>query len=451
MSTATLDFIRNELSLPDGRKLAETLPTDPWLVDDVLKPILATDDDGGPLHKLIYIELARGHYKTGSVANVAIAVALEESGTDVIAVASDLDQAALVHEAIDGQRERNPRLAAALVRTKRMFKTRNGSTIKIMSSDAPSALGIGVNCKRLRIICDELTQWPRADLYHAMATTLPKVWDSQLIIITNAGVSPGSAWQWGVRQAANEHGYMFTAEGTIASWIRPEDLEHVRATVPPPIYARFHENAWVEEASTFVPIELWDACADPALSPLRPLSEGERARDAEQVVIGVDAGVTGDCFAIVSVTRDPARPEDAVAVRDVAIWMPRHGHAIDFSEPWAHLETMCQRHNVAVIAYDPYQLHDFMQRFQRDIGYWCSPFDQGAKRAQADSDLFQLIRSKRTRHNGDPGLREHIANCGWKVAAQEDTRARLIKRGSGKIDSAVALSMSASECLRLLL
>jgi phage terminase large subunit-like protein len=90
-----------------------------------------------------------------------------------------------------------------------------------------------------------------------------------------------------------------------------------------------------------------------------------------------------------------------------------------------------------------------MMQFSRQEGVWCEPFQQGPDRSQADSDLFQLIRSGRLRHNGDPGLREHIANCGFQMAAREDTRARLCKRGKGKIDAAVALSMGASECLRL--
>jgi hypothetical protein len=33
------------LTLPDGRALAETLPDDPWIVEDVLTPILALADD----------------------------------------------------------------------------------------------------------------------------------------------------------------------------------------------------------------------------------------------------------------------------------------------------------------------------------------------------------------------------------------------------------------------
>ena len=92
-----------------------------------------------------------------------------------------------------------------------------------------------------------------------------------------------------------------------------------------------------------------------------------------------------------------------------------------------------------------------MTRFTAAHGIWCRQFSQMADRALADSALYQHIRSKRLRHSGDPTLREHISNCGFKVAANEDSKARLVKRGKGKIDAAVALSMAASECLRLVL
>jgi phage terminase large subunit-like protein len=316
-----------------------------------------------------------------------------------------------------------------------------GSRIKVMASDAPTALGLAVDARRVRIICDELTAWQKPDLYHAMITTLPKVADHQMIIITNAGVDPGESWQWGVREAAREHGYLMTAEGSIASWISDEDLARVAASVPPPVFQRFHENVWVEEVGGFVPAEWFDRCK----ADLPPLD------DKAAVVIGVDAAVSGDCFACVAVTRDPERFDDGVVVHDVQVWTPPVGGSIDYAAPWAYLSGLCSSRNVVQIAFDPYQLHDFMTRFEREHQVWCHAFEQGQRRAIADCDLLAMIRDRRLRHGGDPTLRQHILNCGLKVGRDEDSRARLVKRGRGKIDAAVALSMAASECLRLIL
>jgi len=437
---AALDFLREHMSLPDGRRLRETMPDDPWIEADVLRPILAVNGDGLPLHPLVYVELARGHWKTGGVAAVAMVEALRADGTEVYAIASDFDQAALLVEAMRGQARRNPLLARLFHQTKYEFSVPStGSRIRIMSSDAPSFFGIGVDARRLRIVCDELGQWQGRELFDAAITTLPKARDAQLVIISNAGVK--GTWQEEVRMGAAASGYhLFSAPGVIASWIRPEDLERVKATVPPPVFARFYENKWVEEVGGFIEMEAWDACQ----ATVPPL-------DAHTpVVIGVDAAVSGDCFACVAVSRDPDRPRDGVMVRDVRIWKP-DGGLIDFDEPRAYLAEFCRAHRVVQVAYDPFQLHDFMTQFQRANTVWCEPFQQGPQRAKADSDLFQLIRAGRLVHDGEPSLREHAAACGFKVAAQEDTRARLVKRGKAKIDAAVALSMAASACLYLLL
>jgi hypothetical protein len=112
----------------------------------------------------------------------------------VYTLASDVDQGRLPTEAIAGQRRRSPKLSAAFRQSKDEFSVKgNGSRIRVMSSDAPSFYGVGVDARRLRIICDELTQWRTRDLFDAAVTTLPKVQDSQLIVITNAGVK--GSWQ----------------------------------------------------------------------------------------------------------------------------------------------------------------------------------------------------------------------------------------------------------------
>jgi len=45
---AVLDFLNDEMTLPNGRKLRDTLPADLWLLDDVIVPILATTAEGLP-------------------------------------------------------------------------------------------------------------------------------------------------------------------------------------------------------------------------------------------------------------------------------------------------------------------------------------------------------------------------------------------------------------------
>jgi hypothetical protein len=44
--------------------------------------------------------------------------------------------------------------------------------------------------------------------------------------------------------------YLFAPPGVIASWIRQEDLDRVRRTVPPAVYRRFYENVWTDSTAT---------------------------------------------------------------------------------------------------------------------------------------------------------------------------------------------------------
>jgi len=207
-------------------------------------------------------------------------------------------------------------------------------------------------------------------------------------------------------------------------------------------YRRLHLNEWVSAESEFIPIELWDAC----LKPL-PLNPG----DEIPLVVGLDAAVTGDCFGLVAVSRDPDNNEN-IAVRLSRRWEPPPGGKINFDEPGAVLGYLKENFNVVQVPYDPHQLEYFVAIYREKLGLWFESFEQGGKRLTADKLLYDLIVHKRIRHDGSLELREHIQNCNAKIPRDEDDKLRLVKKSEmRKIDLAVALSMAASECLRLAL
>jgi hypothetical protein len=204
---------------------------------------------------------------------------------------------------------------------------------------------------------------------------------------------------------------------------------------------RIHENEWVSTETAFVPMEAWDACYRPL-----PLQPGERT----PLVLALDAGVSGDCFGLVVVSRDPDNPTDGVAERHTQIWTPPPGGSIDYSGPEAAVRDLAARYNVAEVAYDPYQLHDMATRLMREGVAWFRPFPQGDARLLADKALQDRIMAHRLRHNGSPDLRDHVRNANAKQGKNEDTKLRIVKRSeSAKIDSLVCLSMGAAECARL--
>lgn len=258
-----------------------------------------------------------------------------------------------------------------------------------------------------------------------------------------------------------------------------------------PAYRRLHFNEWVSDTENFIQPELWDSCKAPQdeLVHLSAPAPGDRT----PLVLGVDAATTGDCFALVLVSRHPLRQTE-VAVRAVKVYDPKQmGGVVDYSQPDAfirflceggHIDgdgrdarphpkslmsknaltadnpTGCQRctdrvHdvpglNIVQIAYDPYQLEKFMQDLRRDLNIWCEPLNQSSGRLIADRALYDAILRKQLWHNGDERLRQHVLNAGAKMSKDEDTKLRLVKTAPlRKIDAAVALSMAADRCLYL--
>ncbi len=218
------------------------------------------------------------------------------------------------------------------------------------------------------------------------------------------------------------------------------------ATQTPSQMSRLHEDEWVSAESAYIPIEWWDRLVKPL-----PLAPG----DQTPMVISLDAAVSGDCFGLVMVSRDPDRVNEAepgIAVRAVRKWTPPPGGTIDYSQPEAAVRELCANFNVVEVAYDPYQLHDMATRLMREGVVWCRSFGQQQERLVADSDLYKIIVQARMRHDGNPDLREHLTNANAKIAKGEDTKMRIVKKSeSRKIDLAVCLSMASYECLRLLI
>lgn len=259
------------------------------------------------------------------------------------------------------------------------------------------------------------------------------------------------------------------------------------ATLPAPEYTRLHGNEWTGGMGDFIPMPIWDACRE----ELPPLESGDRT----PAVLGVDAATTGDCFGVVLVTRhpDPER-HGHVAIRAARKWTPPKGGRIDYEGPEAFLRVLCQGgcamghpqsppfhnepaacphqpnagrachdccpacrdgvliapYNILQIAYDPYQLESMMQRFRKEGITWCKSFDQGKRRMQADSALYDLIINRELAHTGDLALREHIQNAQARHMKHEDSKMRLEKREAGrKIDLAVAASMACFQARRL--
>jgi hypothetical protein len=115
---------------------------------------------------------------------------------------------------------------------------------------------------------------------------------------------------------------MFWTHEPVAPWQTQAWLDEHRRSLRPNQYLRQIENRFVTSESTFVPIEAWDGCVDPALTPII-------ADPQLPVFVGVDALVKHDSTALVAITWDPAQKVRLVAHR---VFQPSPDEPLDFED-----------------------------------------------------------------------------------------------------------------------
>jgi phage terminase large subunit-like protein len=219
------------------------------------------------------------------------------------------------------------------------------------------------------------------------------------------------------------------------SWQVPAYYRQEAATLSADEFRRIHKNEWVSSTNAFIPIEWWDAC----------LGEFPELDKDVSLVVGIDAAVTHDCFAVVAVSR----VGEKCYVRYVNVWTPPPHGKIDFSEPEAEIRRLAREYNVIVATYDPMQMEDMAQRLLREGVCYCKPFSQGAPRLEADTGLYQHIMQRDIVQNGNPVMREHLQNADADID-QEGHKMRIVHRTPTlPMDAAVALSQAVHEAYYL--
>ena len=212
----------------------------------------------------------------------------------------------------------------------------------------------------------------------------------------------------------------------------------MRRTMRPNAYARMIENQFVSSESTFVDMSVWDACVEPALTPV--LEDKQL-----HVWAAVDASVKRDATALVACTYD----KKAKCVRLVAhkVFTPTPGDPIDFEATVeATLLDWKKRFRLRKVYFDPYQMAAVAQRLAK-AHVKIEEYPQTVPNlTAATSNLFDLIQSRSIVLYPDAGMRLAIS----RAVLHESSRGwRLDKlKQSHKIDLVVALSMAALAAVR---
>lgn len=227
-------------------------------------------------------------------------------------------------------------------------------------------------------------------------------------------------------------------------------------------FDRLHRNMWVERANAFIPIQWFIKCTDEDL--LKPENSLDAlAAKRTPCVVAADGSVSGDCTALMLITRHPTQHQHT-AVRDTAMWTPPQGGQLDYKYTIEKtLKEWCLKYNIVHIAYDPYQLHHLMSNLKRtdlrrnDPEFFppqnCVEFVQGAERRVSDKRLFDMIRDEQTHHDGyQTDLQAHVSNSAAEWPDNDNTRLKITKSDDGApIDLTVTWSMGNHRCMELVI
>jgi len=219
-------------------------------------------------------------------------------------------------------------------------------------------------------------------------------------------------------------------------------------------FRRLYLNQWTEQASRWLSLAQWDACAGPV-----PAYAGRPC------YVGLDLSATTDTTALVGVYPDPDGPGFDVRVacfvpeaklRDRVTrerlpydeWQRRGwihatpGNVVDYERVRAELRAWAADSEVREVAYDPWNATDLIQRLQTQDGFVCVPIRQGFAGLSAPTkSLETAILSRTLRHDGHPVLREHVN----RVAVETDAAGNLKPSkaaSTDRIDLVVALILA---------
>jgi hypothetical protein len=442
-SRAPAEFITEVLRDPETREPFELLDAERRFMNHAFR----TGGDGRLRYPELVYSAPKKSGKTGFAAMMALTTTLVFGGefAEGYCLANDLEQSqGRVFQAIRRIVEASPHLKReARVTASRIDFPETGASVTAIASDYAGAAGAnptisifdelwGYTSERSHRLWDEMVPPPTRKIACRLTTTYAG-------FEGESGLLEG-LYKRGLRQPSVGHDLyagdgllMFWTHQPVAPWQSDAWLTQMRGQLRPNAYLRLIENRWVTSENTFVDMNWYDACTDPAADPV--------VRDKSlSVVVGVDASVKRDTTAIVATTWDSSI--NKVRLVSHRIFQPSADDPLDFEEMVEGTITdFCNRFSVREVRFDPYQMQAAAQRLTR-AGVRMVEFPQTVPNlTESSTNLYELIKGRGIVLYQDKDIRLAFNRAvalettrGWRIAKE---------KASHKIDVVVALAMAA--------
>jgi hypothetical protein len=307
----------------------------------------------GDYRRRAWIERGRGGSKSSDVMVQAVwALFAAKSPIHGVCVAVDQDQAGICRNHAARLLSLNPWLEKLLdVQQWRVVNKATGSRLEILSSDVASSYGLLIDFA----VTDELSLWPKRDLFDSILSSAAKRGGCLLLCIMNAGFQ--ESWTWQLRQSimADSHWY-FSHWTKPAPWITQGNLDEQRRLLPSAAYSRLWENEWCGAGGDALSAEILERAFRRDLAPMTQAVPGW------VFCAGVDLGVSRDFSALcVLAVRD-----GKVRLARTRVWKPLAKTKVDLSAVELSLIKAHAEFRLKQINYDPWQAVGLAQRLQSD-------------------------------------------------------------------------------------
>jgi hypothetical protein len=336
---------------------------DPWqatdfaAIDSGWRRAAGQRVEGEPVYQRAWLERPRGHSKSSDVMIMAAwALFAARKPINGVVVAVDRDQAALDRDHLNRLVAANPWLDQVLeVQAWRVVNRHTGSALDIMASDVASSYGLLLDFA----VCDEVTLWPKRELFDSILSAAAKRSTCLLLCIGNAGFQ--ESWQWSLREAirAENRWFFSRLEGPVASWITQADLAEQRRLLPGVAFDRLWLNLWTAGAGDALEASDLDAAFDADLRPLTGREPGY------EYILAFDLGIKRNwSAAVVLGVKRGRRDHGALRLAAVRTWKPTKARRVDLSEVEATVADLIEQFGVRHVIYDEWQAAHLASRLQ---------------------------------------------------------------------------------------
>lgn len=332
-------------------------------------------------HSRGWWEQCRGSGKTTMQAvQAAWLLAFGRRPVQVVVAAVDQDQANILKNYLRRLIELNPWLGQVLEsQNTRVVNRRNGSTLTVLASNLASSWGLTPDA----VCLDEVSMWPKPDLFHSLLSSAGKRRDSVLACILNAGHI--GDWAWEIREKIKaDPRWHFDAQTQPASWISKEHLAEQQRLLPSQVYARLWQGVWSDQSSDLIRGDDLERMFSLGDTPIMGPEPGWQA------YAGCDIGIVRDFSALSVILRGPG---SQYKVARVWMWRPTANQKVDLEQIERTIVEAHQTYRLRKVVVDPHQGEYLISRCSK-AGVPIEGVPQtGAALTEQASLLIELISS----------------------------------------------------------